>query len=234
MATGTNSRASVMVNGTSYADSISNTAKHVTINSGAGNDTIVNAGLRCSINAGDGNDFVANNNRTYATIDTGAGNDTVKNGYKGSYGYGASALINTGIGNDSIYNFSTGVTIKAGAGNDWIENWSYYSVINAGTGDDTIAMLNTSLHDNLIIYRVGDGNDRISNLGINNTIAIADSTYSTATSNSDMIITVGKGKITLVGGANRRPQIVGPYATINGGSSTPHDKRRQYFDDKFK
>lgn len=51
----------------------------------------------------------------------------------------------------------------------------------------------------MIIYNEGDGNDVIYNFNDNDTLSIASGTYSSKKSGNDLVVTVGKGQITLVG-----------------------------------
>ena len=110
--------------------------------------------------------------------------------------------INAGAGDDSISNAERNVTITGGAGNDDIHN-SYGDnvTINAGAGNDFIS-LSSSAENNVIKYASGDGNDTIYGFNETTTLSIADATYSTKKSGSNVIVTVGKGKITLVNAAS--------------------------------
>ncbi len=171
-----NSTSKKKLNGTSYADTFTNSGSYVTISGGKGNDTISNVfGNNTSIVAGTGNDSIYNRS-FYTTILGGAGKDTVYN-HNGEW-----ASINTGDGNDSIYNVSTYdddgyyVTISGGAGNDTIKNEygnyasifagigndsiynrSYSTTINGGTGNDTMTNFNAALTS----VNGGAGNDLI-------------------------------------------------------------------------
>ena len=64
--------------------------------------------------------------------------------------------INSGAGNDSIYNFGYRVTIDSGAGDDTIRNYYGYSSINDGAGNDSI------YSDSYATIDGGEGNDTIS------------------------------------------------------------------------
>ena len=119
---------------------------------------------------------------------------------------------------DSIRNDHIKVTIDGGAGNDTINNtamfWSEYDIfsdyrssddssINGGAGNDRIS-LGSDVKNNLIKYTAGDGNDSI--VGFNSTTTLqiggGKGTYSTIAKGDDIIVTVGKGKITLAGAAD--------------------------------
>ena len=67
--------------------------------------------------------------------------------------------------------------------------------INGGVGNDTISLGGSTL----IKYAEGDGNDLIQGFGDTDTLKIASSSYSTKKSGDNIIVTVGKGKITLEG-----------------------------------
>lgn len=119
--------------------------------------------------------FILNSNST-VTIDSGAGDDTIEN-------EGDSITIDSGRGNDSIGNYGSNVTITAGLGNDSINN-------------------DEESKNVLFKYTAGDGNDIITGFNSTSTLSIAGSTYTSVANDDDIIITVGKGHITLVGAGN--------------------------------
>lgn len=201
-----------IVSGTSDNDSIQNGGywylnthkggNNVTISAGNGDDTVNNDGRysggdSVKIYTGDGNDYVSNVNGNSVTIDTGAGDDTIYNYYSDK------VSINTGAGNDFVYNQqrSLSVTIITGIGNDTVENNASNVTINPGAGNDLIS-LSANADNNVIIYNNGDGNDTIYGFNDNDTLSIASGTYSTKKSGEDIIVTVGEGKITLVGASS--------------------------------
>ena len=148
------------------------------------------------VNTGKGNDSIYNHLGYYATINTGSGNDTIK------LNSGNGSSINAGSGNDriSLYGgYSDVITIKGGTGNDKIY----------GSGNKT-------LHQ----YTSGDGNDVIFNWSANDTISITGGTYTEETVGNDVILTVGKGKITLKGAANTTLNIDG---TLAGGKNISNE-----------
>ena len=115
--------------------------------------------------------------------------------------------------NDTIWNpsYRDTVTINAGAGNDSIKNYGDYVTISAGIGNDTInnnctdALTPYDDEDGsyvLFKYSEGDGNDIIYGFKANSTLSITGSSYSSTTSGSNVIFTVGSGKITLVGASS--------------------------------
>ena len=87
--------------------------------------------------------------------------------------------IDGGKGNDLIYNDGSYVTINDGAGNDFIYNDGSYVTINGGAGKDTIEGFNET-----------------------STLQISGGSYSTTKSGDNIIVTVGKGKISLIGAAS--------------------------------
>ena len=162
---------STLISGTSAADTISNAGNLVTIKAGAGNDSIYSSTHSNLSLATDDN----LNGYGYVTIDAGAGNDTVESG-------DPYVSINGGAGNDSIYSYVWQyVTISGGTGND---------IINSNYGTY-----------NLFKYAEGDGNDNIWGFDGTSTLSISGGSYSTQTSGDDIIVTVGDGKISLIGAA---------------------------------
>ena len=120
---------------------------------------------------------------------------------------------------DYINNYSDNVTINSGKGDDWVSNYEGEKIkmetgagadniynhednvtITGGTGNDTI-YIGYDAEKNVINYSSGDGNDSIRGFNSTSTLNIAGS-YSTKKSGSDIIVTVGKGKITLQGAAS--------------------------------
>lgn len=201
-----NSKLNKVVNGTSDDDSIKNgyysnyyeytAGNDSTISAGDGDDTIENYGNHVSINTGAGNDSVYNYggsyNSDYATIDTGAGDDSV-------YNSGYSVTIAAGAGNDRISNTGSNVSIAGGTGNDSIYNHGDSVTINGDRGNDYISI---SGANNLIKYRVGDGNDTIQGFRADSTLSISGDSYSKRVSGNDIIVNVGMEKITLIGAAS--------------------------------
>lgn len=75
--------------------------------------------------------------------------------------------------------------------------------IEAGAGNDIIS-LGSDAANSRIDYKSGDGNDSIVGFNASSTLQIGGGkgTYSTVESGDDIVVTVGKGKITVVGGAD--------------------------------
>lgn len=158
---------------------IYNLTSNTLLSGTSGNDDIVNGGYNSS--------WVWHSGGNNVTINTGAGNDSVYN----DYGY--YVIINTGAGNDSVYNSGDSVTISGGKGNDSIyNNWNF---ISKAPSDDN----NGS--DVLVKYASGDGNDIIYGFKDNSTLSIVGGSYSTKKSEKNIIVTVGDGKISLIGAA---------------------------------
>ena len=211
-----NETGSTLITGTAYDDTISNIGKKVTINALAGNDYIDNTGANTSINAGNGSDTV-DNQGAKITIVGGKGDDYVDN-------YGKNVSINGGANNDELNNYGNKATILGDAGNDIIRNWGddngYGSdvSISGGAGNDSIvnnggedvtisggagndSIINSGA--NVVFnYAKGEGDDTISGFNETSTLSISGDNYSTAVSDSDIIVTVGEGKIILVGAAS--------------------------------
>ncbi|MBE8949651.1 MAG: hypothetical protein SR3Q1_03510 [Quinella sp. 3Q1] len=121
-------------------------------------------------------------------------------------------------GNDSVDNSASNIIINGGNGNDSISNSGSNVTIDGGKGNDTLSLGYTN---NLIQYTSGDGNDLIQGFDEDDTLQIADSSYSTKKSGNNIIVTVGKGKITLSGAAGLETlNIVRPAWTLDGTTAT--------------
>ncbi len=206
------------INGGAGNDTISNYSSDSTLRGGNGNDSIVNSGypyidnhgiytgIGVLIDGGKGNDTLENNGAN-STILGGAGNDSIRNysRFDNKGDFGKSMLINGGTGNDTIWNsdLSSNCTFLGGAGNDHIENNASNVTIAGGAGNDTITLA-ADASSNVINYTSGDGNDKIYGFNGSSVLRIGDGkgTYSTTESGDNIIVTVGKGKITIVGGAD--------------------------------
>ena len=194
------SKANSKITASSYNDSIYNgNYSRVTMVAGDGNDTVFdNRGDYVSISGGNGNDSIYVYDGDRSTIDAGKGNDRIYNS-GGDYN-----RILGGTGNDSIRNYnSVNVTINAGDGTDTIRNdSSNYSSIVGGKGNDLIS-LSANSKNVTIGYSNGDGNDQVYNFGADDVFNITSNTsYSTKRSGSNLIITIGSGKVTLYGSSS--------------------------------
>ena len=222
----------VLITGTQEADSIKSTGANVTINAGDGRDTVTNYGNSAIIDTGDSRDDITNyGERT--SINAGTSGDSINN--SGQY----STLLGD-AGDDTINNTAQYVSAAGGNGADSIYNgYRYYepwnafydsddenykgnnSTISGGAGDDSIK----NCGDNVLFkYTAGDGADTILGFNATSTLSVSGDAYSTQTSNSDIIVTVGKGKIALQGGARLATVNIDgkekDYWTINGSTAT--------------
>ena len=220
----------VAINTGTGNDSVYNWGASVSIDTSAGNDYVKNDdyGSSATINTGDGNDSVYNDfNSDLVTINTGTGDDYVNNS-------GDSVTINTGAGNDSVRNIdSSSVTIYTGEGNDLVYNNGSSVTITGGKGNDTIYNSWHNLYGRVDIYSSnsssivfkyssGDGNDKIYGFKSDSTLSIGGGSYSTKKSGSDVIVTVGTGKISLIGAASLSK--VNIKGTKSGGSTSSTTK----------
>ena len=192
---------SVTINTGASGDAIGNHASNVLINSGDGNDRITvgssSDNENVTVNAGAGNDNITNYyGSTNVSINGGSGDDYIDN-----WSGGDSVTIDGGAGDDYIKNSGDSISIDGGDGDDDIYNMGDNVTISGGIGNDLISLYSDSYSDdyynNVIVYNNGDGNDTIEGFDANDTLQISGS-YSTAKSGSNVIVTVGKGKITLV------------------------------------
>ena len=128
-----------------------------------------------------------------ATIDSGDGTDNIIN-------YAHNVSINGGMGDDYIHNNGDKTTILCGDGNDSVDNHSSNVSISGGKGNDTVR----NFGENIVFkYASDDGNDSIIGFNGTSTLQIGDGmeSYSKNIDGSDVIVTVGNGKITLIGAA---------------------------------
>ena len=196
-------------------DSINLYGQYAIVDTGADNDTISIAdGSHHSLNLGDGNNLVSITSGQYSygnTILGGAGDDTVQDsgmyesqldmgGGNNSIEFGGSDnSITTGDGNDSvefIYSNLNNNTIELGAGNDYVKIGGTNNNIIGGTGNDTIYQYSNSAGGNYYSFDSSSGEDIIYGFNSNDSLIIAGS-YSTATSGSNVIVTVGLSSVTL-------------------------------------
>ena len=185
------------ITGTTSNDRMNNSKyRSVTLVGGNGNDSIKNAGRSSSISGGTGNDSIWNTGYD-VKIDAGDGNDRI-------YNTGDDVSILAGTGNDSIKNDEGYyATIDAGIGNDTIIDIDgYENVIYGGKGNDLISLTSYSEGIN-INYNNGDGNDKIYGLSSDDLLNISGAVATSVKSGSNVILTVGSGKISLMGAAGK-------------------------------
>ena len=116
---------------------------------GNGNDSIENYGSSITISGGDNDDDIKNYG-SKVSIEGGNGADTIRNELRNEYNWNTSewelvslpdnVTISGGVGNDSIENYGSSVTIKGDDGDDTITNRAEAanSSINGGAGNDSI------------------------------------------------------------------------------------------------
>jgi len=199
----------------------------VSINTGAGNDTVENVGDSVKVYSGAGDDYIVNEAGNFVTINTANGNDSIINdgvssgvsivaGKGADYieNFGKANQIDCGASDDVINNLGDSNSITLGSGNDYMENFGTKNSIYGGTGEDIIVnlgdnnLISGNGEDDIIFneganvqfkYAKGDGNDYIYGFNDTSTLSIGNGkgTYSTTISDKDIILTVGKGKVTL-------------------------------------
>ena len=200
---------------------------------GTGNDSIVNAADHVFAQLGSDNDQIVTSGY-YVTVDAqDGGKNTI-------YNFGHLVSINSGTGSDSIYNLGYFATVRAADGNDYIFNLGEESFLSGGQGSDTIEIqdsrvtvnggadndlivLGAGLHSgvnnaglqNVIEYRLGDGNDIVQGFGYSDILKISGYSYTTEVNDYDLIVRVGTGSITLKNGKNFVHQITGVKSVKN-------------------
>ena len=150
---------------------------------------------------GTDDDDTIRNYGDYVYIYAGDGDDMIQNSHCPGFDWGGNVVeINAGDGDDTIQNSVSDVEINAGAGNDTITVNGNRTIINGGAGDDYFKLYFRA-HRTVVQYTEGDGNDKIRGFNEDDTLKIAGSSYSAKKSGKNIIVTVGKGKVTLVGAA---------------------------------
>lgn len=131
-------------------------------------------------------------------VNTSSGDDSITSASN------KNSTVSTGAGNDTIVVSGTGnVYANAGSGNDFVQitsNAKGKTTVEGGKGSDTIN--NSGASNVLFKYTAGDGNDLITGFNSTSTLSIAGAKYSSNVSGDDLIFSVGKEKITLVGANN--------------------------------
>lgn len=138
------------------------------------------------------------NTKSNSLVSGTSGDDKITNSY------GSNSTLYGNSGNDTIHNYdiSHWAVLDGGAGNDSIYSSHGNNVtIKGGTGNDTIRIKDLNAKNNVIQYSSGDGNDLIIEewQPVNSpswTLQIGNGygTYSTQTSGSDAIVSVGEEK----------------------------------------
>ena len=166
----------IVLNGTSYNDTIEVTEDYTLVNAGDGNDKIKNYYPSCdnvTINGGSGNDVISN-----------SGWDVIVNGEDGDDIIDSNEIrvtVNAGNGNDNIYMFqySDSFLVDGGDGNDTIGVDLVYAkngaTIDSGQGNDYINIDFMGGTSSKPILTTGDGNDTISfGIASSNKVTITD------------------------------------------------------------
>ncbi len=142
--------------------------------------------------AGNGDANIIANNNYGVTIEALGGADSISNS-------GLIASISGGTGNDEITNYGANSTLDGGEGIDYIENSASNVTTTGGKGNDFINLWDmsdtsgnaTAAQNNLIEYRLGDGNDTILAFNSTSTLCISGSEYTPMTLGSDVVVFVG-------------------------------------------
>ena len=178
-------------------DILVNFGNENTMLGGDDDDEIYNYGDYSSLLGDAGDDYIYSSGE-HATLNGGAGDDYFCN--EGVYGY----LIG-GKGNDTLYNEGDHITLAGGAGNDYLENWY-------------------GLH---ITYEFGksDGLDTVVGFNDGDTIQITSGTHSAKKSGNNVIITVGKAKLTLLDAVDKTINFVSAAGKTSTKTFTSADKK---------
>ena len=170
---------------------VGNVADQVLMKGGKGSTHLENNyGSKVTMVGGISGDKIYNTSGKNVKISGGAGDDYISS-YGDSYGYTDKASINGGAGNDEIYC-----------------SWSSNNTIIGGKGDDCISITGSGADSqNVFKNASGDGNDTIYGFGETDTLKITKGTYKAKASGSDVVVTVGKGKITLIDAVGKKISI---------------------------
>jgi hypothetical protein len=157
-------------------DTVVSMADGTQINTGSDNDTVIAHGNSNIIRTEDGIDEVildkftaqghdylkgrksVSDNAAYNIVDTGSGNDLVFNNT-------IQSNIQTGEGNDQVISVDADATISTGDGEDWVESYANGAKIDTGDGDDRIKSQTWSFGSIQAVIKSGDGNDIVNVTG---------------------------------------------------------------------
>ncbi len=224
-----------ILQGESDNDSIFSYASDSLLKGGNGNDYLYSGEGGSTLIAGSGDDNILvekysnSTSDSYTLIDAGKGNDNIN-----LYSIKSSTIL-AGGGNDTITDTGHSNRIFGGDGDDYIKgggskNTSAETIVG-GKGADTIEIINGTSGDAKIYYADGDGNDIITDgfsflsfqddfSNPKNTIYITGgASYSTMTSGSDIVVSVGNGSITLKNSATYAGYFYHSYLNIDTLSS---------------
>ena len=221
-----NTTSNTSITGTSYADTIKNNlAGGVTINAGAGNDSIYNYANKVTVNGGNGNDSLTGG---YSNSKINGDNDNDLINLTGSYWWNT---IDGGAGNDTIITGGSAHSVNGGAGADKISLSGDKLTVSGGTGNDTIYGSTSASH--LYQYKKGDGNDIIYNYGSNDSITISGSTWTSLTSDNNILIKVANSGTITLNGAKGKTLNIYPAKKPDTDPTDPSDVSPQDVIKKF-
>ena len=118
-------------------------------------------------------------------------------------------ILNGSSDSESIFGNAGADTIYGYAGADYLSGDNGADLIDGGNGADTIIggkgkdILTGGKGKNVYIYNNGDGKDTITDYKSTDKIKITGSTYTQSTVGNDVILTVGKGSITLLNAVDK-------------------------------
>lgn len=159
----------------------------------AGEDIFVNFGDENTLLGGDDDDEIYNYGDNSSLLGD-AGDDYI-------YSCGENATLNGGAGNDYFFNEGVWAYVVGGAGNDMLYNEGDHITLSGGTGNDYL----WNEGGKHITYKFGksDGLDTVVGFNDGDTIQITSGTHSAKKSGSNVIITVGKAKLTLLNAVDK-------------------------------
>ncbi len=189
-------------------DTISNSLSNENINALAGNDSIYNEGNYVTIEGGKGNDTISDFFSEHISISGGDGNDSI---YLNHTNY---LTVDGGAGADKISGIFNYGKIEGGSGNDSVKFNGNNNTLSGGAGNDTVSLGGDAY---LTQYNYSGGNDIIFGFKSDDTLKISGKT---SISGDDIIFTVGKNFVTLVGMAGETFYLNGKQ-TIIGGNTLP-------------
>ncbi|MBE8949928.1 MAG: hypothetical protein SR3Q1_04935 [Quinella sp. 3Q1] len=211
------------VAGTSKDDYIENGGNNVTISGGKGNDYLEAGGVGTAYVYGGGNDTI----NYFNNLDT-----IVLGSVKVNSSVRADGTVTLNLSNKKtltltnywadnintvkavgdvekiniIRNLDDNQNIKGTSKNDYIENSGFNATITGGKGDDIINNYEAGM---VYVYKSGDGNDLINGFSRLETLVVTGAKYETVKSDSDLLVKVGNGTLTLSGAADlSKPNIV--------------------------
>lgn len=125
--------------------------------------------------------IVARQDDAADTIDGGAGNDTIfgEAGDDVLTGGTGNDELDGGTGNDTLNGGADDDVLNGGAGNDELDGGAGNDTLTGGVGDDTLI---GGTSDDVFVYNPGDGNDTITDFGVDSGVL-----YDGDTTNNDFI-----------------------------------------------